>query len=762
MDTPNGPILGMNVVTNDAETFGTARIGFKLPIPKTATSKSLAYNIPSSQQAQQNEGAFWEIQAQLIDPPVNSPVFSVARVNRALTVRAGKKVATYNWHAGNDIVFYNDGSTDSEGSAGAFADMAVAIDEAQNFIFIADWSFHPYARLHHKDPPTIASTIGMKLINKAKNNPNMLIAIHTWDHTVGADDDQNDDALGLLDDLAGGKRPSNLLWRASSRTGEGGGPGIGWSHHQKYLIADTAGPGSRRKIKAFIGGLDLTKGRFDWPEHVINVAKHFQENIPGHVVSGGKATPQNYDDWYNAEFEGCKPVGDLTKPRQPWHDIHCQVVGPTAWDLVREFVGRWNLDPTLTPTKGDKSDAAITQVDNLFTSLFAKTGDVFNFVLPFEPPTGPWAAQVYRSIVKEHWGSKTKIVSPMLPDGEFQWTIDSDVERSIQDAYLQAIGQAENFIYIESQYFIGSGKKWGRGGVANTVPEAIANRINQHISNHHLEFHAYIVIPMFPEGDPTSSAAKAQRQFEWKTIQFMIQLVQAKCEEFNTKNADDPNAETLSWDKFLSFYFLANWDDLGTKTLKLDGSRTERLAANPRYMIYVHSKMIIIDDRYAIIGSANLNERSLNGGRDTEICVGMWPGNDKQLPTCVAQLKQFRKNLWLEHFGPNMTTLIPDWERPQFASGQTVLAARINYDAMRQCLRRAAPPAIKSAADIGHICNWPFALNANGRMIVEKTGRYSGKDFEHLPDGPDGVSDLGAWRLDPSFFTLAGVSDVPE
>src|SRR4051812_31907666 len=29
MDTPNGPILGMNVVSNDAETFGTARIGFK-------------------------------------------------------------------------------------------------------------------------------------------------------------------------------------------------------------------------------------------------------------------------------------------------------------------------------------------------------------------------------------------------------------------------------------------------------------------------------------------------------------------------------------------------------------------------------------------------------------------------------------------------------------------------------------------------------------------------------------------------------------
>lgn len=36
-------------------------------------------------------------------------------------------------------------------------------------------------------------------------------------------------------------------------------------------------------------------------------------------------------------------------------------------------------------------------------------------------------------------------------------------------------------------------------------------------------------------------------------------------------------------------------------------------------MIYVHSKVMIVDDKYAIIGSANINDRSMRGFRDSEI-----------------------------------------------------------------------------------------------------------------------------------------------
>ncbi|CAK9886222.1 MAG: hypothetical protein XXXJIFNMEKO3_02650 [Candidatus Erwinia impunctatus] len=37
--------------------------------------------------------------------------------------------------------------------------------------------------------------------------------------------------------------------------------------------------------------------------------------------------------------------------------------------------------------------------------------------------------------------------------------------------------------------------------------------------------------------------------------------------------------------------------------------------------IYVHSKLMIVDDRYILVGSANINDRSLLGDRDSELAV---------------------------------------------------------------------------------------------------------------------------------------------
>lgn len=41
-------------------------------------------------------------------------------------------------------------------------------------------------------------------------------------------------------------------------------------------------------------------------------------------------------------------------------------------------------------------------------------------------------------------------------------------------------------------------------------------------------------------------------------------------------------------------------------------------------MIYVHSKGMIVDDEAVIIGSANINQRSMEGSRDTEIAMGAY------------------------------------------------------------------------------------------------------------------------------------------
>jgi phosphatidylserine/phosphatidylglycerophosphate/cardiolipin synthase-like enzyme len=39
-------------------------------------------------------------------------------------------------------------------------------------------------------------------------------------------------------------------------------------------------------------------------------------------------------------------------------------------------------------------------------------------------------------------------------------------------------------------------------------------------------------------------------------------------------------------------------------------------------MIYVHAKGMVVDDEYVICGSANINQRSMDGSRDTELAMG--------------------------------------------------------------------------------------------------------------------------------------------
>ena len=76
----------------------------------------------------------------------------------------------------------------------------------------------------------------------------------------------------------------------------------------------------------------------------------------------------------------------------------------------------------------------------------------------------------------------------------------------LAQAYVQMIRNADNFIYIENQYFMGSAYAWLSDTDTNChhiIPAEIAQRIVEKIYAGE-RFVAYIVIPMFPEGDPTS------------------------------------------------------------------------------------------------------------------------------------------------------------------------------------------------------------------------------------------------------------------
>ena len=126
---------------------------------------------------------------------------------------------------------------------------------------------------------------------------------------------------------------------------------------------------------------------------------------------------------------------------------------------------------------------------------------------------------------------------------ELIWGVPGKVEHSIQESYLRSIAKADRFIYIENQYLIGDGASWkdSRSSVANRVPQTIVRRIVEKIEAGQ-PFHAYIIVPMFPETDPQGGAAPAIRSFEWRTMCYMAQSVYKAA-----------NAKGKSWRDYLSF-----------------------------------------------------------------------------------------------------------------------------------------------------------------------------------------------------------------
>ncbi len=91
------------------------------------------------------------------------------------------------------------------------------------------------------------------------------------------------------------------------------------------------------------------------------------------------------------------------------------------------------------------------------------------------------------------------------------------VEASIATAYIQSIRNAENFIYMENQYFLGSAYSWLQDSDTNcnhTIPREITQKVVDKIYQNE-RFCAYICIPMFPEGNPAS--APIQEILYWQT-----------------------------------------------------------------------------------------------------------------------------------------------------------------------------------------------------------------------------------------------------
>jgi len=130
-----------------------------------------------------------------------------------------------------------------------------------------------------------------------------------------------------------------------------------------------------------------------------------------------------------------------------------------------------------------------------------------------------------------------------------------------------------------------------------------------------------------------------------------------------------------------------------------------------RHQIYVHSKLMIVDDDYIILGSANINDRSMMGDRDTEICVGGFQPTfttDKN-SSARGLIHRFRMSLWSEHLR------ISEYQFLEPSSTQCI--SRIKQLAQLNWDRYAAKFFFEDLA--GHLMSYPIAVNQDGDIYSD-------------------------------------------
>ncbi|XP_076915381.1 phospholipase D delta-like [Bidens hawaiensis] len=419
--------------------------------------------------------------------------------------------------------------------------------------------------------------------------------------------------------------------------------GGAFTHHQKCVLVDTQAHDNNRKITAFIGGLDLCDGRYDTPEHRLF---HDLNTI-------------FKDDYHQPTI----PAG--TKgPRQPWHDLHCKIDGHAAYDVLLNFEQRWRKATRfrefalVAKRIAHWQDDSLLKIDRISWILSptcpvpasgnhteVPADDLLLHVSGEDDPDN-WHVQIFRSIDSGSLKGFPKTVD-VAEKQNLVTAKNMVIEKSIQTAYIQAIRSAQHFIYIENQYFIGSSYAWSykNAGADNLIPMELAQKIASKIRNNE-RFAVYVVIPMWPEGVPTSATVQEILYWQSQTMQMMYNVVAQAIQSMQL----DAHPQD-----YLNFYCLGKREDVPFKSNQLFAD--EKISDSQkfkRFMIYVHAKGMIVDDEYVIVGSANINQRSMAGSKDTEIAMGSYQPHHtwaakKQHPH--GQVYGYRMSLWAEHLG---------------------------------------------------------------------------------------------------------------
>jgi phospholipase D1/2 len=454
-------------------------------------------------------------------------------------------------------------------------DVFDAVSNARHLIYITGWSVYTEITLLRdgaRPRPGGDATLGELLKRKASEGVRVLMLV--WDDRTSVE------SLGMKwgfmsthdAETAEYFRGTDVRCVLCPRNPDAGssavmGAQIAYmiTHHQKIVVVDHEMPGKhsdRRRIVSFVGGLDLCDGRYDTQFHslfrTLDTAHHkdfHQPNLAGASIDNGG-------------------------PREPWHDIHSKIEGPAAWDVLYNFEQRWR-----------KQGGGI----DLLVDLKAMA----DLIIPPSPVMFPedqeaWNVQLFRSI-----DGGACFGFPNSPEIAAQSGLvtgkNNVLDRSIQDAYIHAIRRAKHFIYIENQYFLGSSFGWKADGIKpeeiealHLIPKELSLKIVSKIeAGEH--FAVYVVLPMWPEGPPAGGSVQAILDWQRRTMEMMYYDISVALE---VKRIDANPRD------YLTFFCLGNRevklsDEYEPAGRPLDGTDYARAQNARRFMIYVHSKMMI-------------------------------------------------------------------------------------------------------------------------------------------------------------------------
>ncbi|KXS09244.1 phospholipase D/nuclease [Gonapodya prolifera JEL478] len=470
-------------------------------------------------------------------------------------------------------------------------------------------------------------------------HPNIKVFRHP-DHIVTGSTITSEFTTGLQNALSLAKMPGEALKVLFGTLGDTdiGGWGVGfWAHHDKMLVVDNR--------VAFMGGLDACFGRWDTHDHAI---ADVHPSNPDSLIFPG----QDYNNARVFDFEGVdkwdhNQLDRNLAPRMSWSDISVSLAGPIVTNLVAHFVDRWNF---IFGQKYNTEEAVPPNID-LLEEAKKKAVEVFDDI-----------EQRFRKHM------------PNMPDIP---NIFGDPD-AVQE-------RRANFSGSMNIQLVRSASEWSHAYAPtghNKIGAALAPRIVRAHKNAEV-FPVIVLIPAIPgfAGDLKADDAlgtRAVMEFQYHSINRGGHSIIEKLVE----------AGVTQPDKYISFYNLRNCDRIrkypGDPTfdsvaasstfngpqlnqIPREGSLEEEIDVSEE--LYIHTKVLIADDRRVICGSANLNDRSQLGDHDSEIVVVIDnAGNPIQTQmggrsfTANKFAASLRRLLYRKHLGllPSQRADLPD------------------------------------------------------------------------------------------------------